>query len=113
MARTPRIVYEYQRIYRPGLTIAEAARQLGCTERTISRARAQLGLSDKVAYRPVDAARLERARRLLEDGASLLDVERSTGLTHKTLRRHFPDHHGWTAHERGVYARQLDKLRKL
>lgn len=113
MARTPRIVYEYQHIYRPGLTIAEAARKLGCAERTISRARAQLGLADKVTHRPADPARLERARQLLEEGASLLDVERTTGLTHKTLRRHFPEHHGWTAHERGVYARQLDKLKKL
>lgn len=113
MARRPRIPAAYTEIHRPGLTAAEAARKLGCHERTINRVRAQLGLTTKTGISRAEPARLEQARQLINDGASLLDVERTTGLARKTLRRHFPDYHGWSATERGIYARQVDKLNSL
>ncbi|QRI45438.1 helix-turn-helix DNA-binding domain protein [Arthrobacter phage Leona] len=113
MARTPRLIYEYQHIYRPGLTNRAAAEELGCTEGHIAVLRRQLGLTTKPGINRADPAKLERARQLLEDGAPLKEAERTTGLDWRTIRRHFPEHRGWTYTQAGEYARQLDKLKKL
>jgi hypothetical protein len=46
--------------------------------------------------------RLEQAARLLADGASQREVQRTTGLARETLRKHFPGA-GWTFIEGGQF----------
>ena len=46
--------------------------------------------------------RLAQAARLLEDGASQREVQRTTGLARETIRKHFPGK-GWTFIEGGEF----------
>lgn len=39
---------------------------------------------------------LSRAGRMIDDGASLREVERTLGVPRSTLRRHFPGRSRWT-----------------
>jgi len=48
------------------------------------------------------------AERLLTDGASQREVQRTTGLARETLRKHFPGQ-GWTFIEGGKF-RALTKV---
>jgi len=52
--------------------------------------------------RPPSPERLAQAARLLEDGASQREVQRTTGIARETLRKHFPDK-GWTFIEGGQF----------
>ena len=54
------------------------------------------------AKRPPSPERLEQAARLLEDGASQREVQRTTGIHRTTLRKHFPGK-GWTFVEGGQF----------
>lgn len=49
-----------------------------------------------------DPALVERARRLLADGASRREVARTLGVHHKTIGRWFPDS-GWSRREAGEW----------
>ncbi len=46
--------------------------------------------------------KLAQAARLLADGASQREVQRTTGLARETLRKHFPGA-GWTFVEGGKF----------
>lgn len=50
--------------------------------------------------RPPSTELLEQAGRLLADGASQREVQRTTGIARETLRKHFPGK-GWTFVEGG------------
>lgn len=52
--------------------------------------------------RPPTPERLEQARRLLADGASQRETQRTTGLARETLRKYFPGK-GWTQKEGGDF----------
>ncbi len=56
---------------------------------------------------PPSPERLAQAARLLADGASQREVQRTTGIARETLRKHFPGK-GWTFVEGGEF-RQLTK----
>lgn len=49
-----------------------------------------------------DPEKLERARLMLEDGASRREVTRTLGLHSSTLANHFPDS-GWTSRQAGAF----------
>jgi DNA invertase Pin-like site-specific DNA recombinase len=52
--------------------------------------------------RPPSPERLEHAARLIADGASQREVQRTTGLARETIRKHFPGK-GWTFVEGGRF----------
>jgi len=52
--------------------------------------------------RPPSPERLAQAARLLQDGASQREVQRTTGIARETLRKHFPDK-VWTFVEGGEF----------
>jgi len=51
---------------------------------------------------PPSPERLAQAARLLQDGASQREVQRTTGIARETLRKHFPGK-GWTFIEGGQF----------
>ena len=51
---------------------------------------------------PPPAELLEQAGRLLDDGASQLEVIRTTGIARETLVKHFPGK-GWTYKQGGDF----------
>ena len=51
---------------------------------------------------PVKQEELERAKALLQDGASQREVTRTTGIARETLRKYFPGK-GWTHREGGDF----------
>ena len=56
--------------------------------------------------------RMEAARRLAEDGASQVEITRSTGMARETIIRLFPEA-GWRDHrECGRYGRMIRTARK-
>ena len=52
--------------------------------------------------RPPSPERLQQAARLIADGASQREVQRTTGLARETIRKHFPGK-GWTFVEGGRF----------
>lgn len=58
-----------------------------------------------------DPEKLERARLMLEDGASRREVTRTTGLHSSTLANHFPDS-GWTNRQAGAFMMMEYKMSK-
>ncbi|WNM65702.1 helix-turn-helix DNA binding domain protein [Arthrobacter phage Vulpecula] len=112
MHKRPRSVTieEYAGMHRPDLSAAEAARRLGVSARTITRYRARLGVSQPSAgatARPSPEALAEIAARL-DDGWPLKEIERTLGITYKTLARHFPGR-GWTPSQAGKHARLVSR----
>src|SRR5690606_9276142 len=92
---------EIARLTRAGVSAPQIATRLGCTTRTVTRVRAELGLTQSMpanACRPISAARLARAQELLDDGASFTEVGRTLGVSFGTLRKHFPGRQ-WSADE--------------
>ena len=52
--------------------------------------------------RPPSPERLQQAARLIADGASQREVQRTTGLARETIRKHYPGK-GWTFVEGGRF----------
>ena len=52
--------------------------------------------------RPPSPERLQQAARLITDGASQREVQRTTGIARETIRKHFPGK-GWTFVEGGRF----------
>lgn len=95
----------------PGTTTRQAAEQLGVSVRTINRLRRRLGIATGTCRMPTPE-QLEYARQLLEDGASMTDAARSSGVEFQTLKRRWPDK-VWTPSQVGQYARQSAHLKRL
>jgi transcriptional regulator GlxA family with amidase domain len=96
MANRPRIhdLDAFARAAREeGVTFADLAERFGCSIDTVRRTRAKLGI-------PSPARRLagelrERVEAAIEDGWSVKEIERTYGVEHRTVTRHFPGAH-WT-----------------
>lgn len=86
------------------------AKRYGVSERTITRWRRAAGV--RLAAVPVKHP--ERARALVEvlldEGASLSEAGRTVGVSHKTVRRWFPERDGWSRSEGGSFARAVERL---
>ncbi|QOP64928.1 helix-turn-helix DNA-binding domain protein [Arthrobacter phage Brynnie] len=103
-------IEEYARLHDPELSAAEAARQLGACARTIQRHRAKLGLGQatpKTGKRMTPETLAEIEARL-DDGWPLKEIEKTLGVTYKTLVRHFPGR-AWTPSQVGTYARLVSR----
>lgn len=103
---------EYASIHRPDLPAAEAARQLGVSARTITRYRARLGVSQAHpdATKRMTPEQLAAIEAKLDDGWPLLEIEKTLGVTYKTIARHFPGR-AWTRSQIGTHARLVSNAR--
>lgn len=59
---------------------------------------------------------MEQARIMVEDGASVLEITRTTGLARETVVKHFPGS-SWSHQEAGAVGRQVrifnERMRRL
>jgi DNA-binding CsgD family transcriptional regulator len=72
-----------------GHTAKHIAALLGVTPRTVTRDRAARGITQPQPTR-VSEAEFERAKTMLEDGASYEEVARTLRRSHTAFRRRFP-----------------------
>jgi DNA-binding CsgD family transcriptional regulator len=72
-----------------GHTAAEIAEILEVTERTVTRDRADLGISQPFDNEPMTAAEDARIRELLADGCSLAEAGRTVGRAGTTVWKHY------------------------
>lgn len=87
-----------------GLTVKEVAARMGCTNRTVERAKKDLGLTnDRGGANRMTEQDKALILTHLDDGASLAEIHRTTGWTHDTLRRHFPGR-AWNRKQVGEHA---------
>ncbi|AKQ06960.1 DNA binding protein [Mycobacterium phage Royals2015] len=77
-----------------GWTIGDIAKEVGCSDRTVSRVRVRHGISRGEAHDPIPEHVLAQAARLLDDGASYTDAAATVGCSRTALRRKFPGR-GW------------------
>ena len=112
----PRVDYsEVERLTKFGWSASRIADQLRCSERTVVRVRAKLGIAQPVSLysaKRVSPERLERARLLIEDGVSHNEIKRTLGMNTDTLRRHFPGTQ-WSQVEAGMFARTARDARQI
>lgn len=64
------------------------------------------------AKRPPSPERLAHAARLLEDGASQTEVQRTIGIHRATLRKYFPGK-AWTYRQAGAFRQLTRKMQGL
>lgn len=98
-----------------GLTSTEIAVRVGCSPRTVTRWRAQAGVTQHLpegAAKPVSQVKLRAAEILLDDGASYREVSRTVHIATHTLRRYFPGR-GYTPQQSAEVAAMARKLRSL
>lgn len=101
------------RMVEEGASIAQIAPALGVTERSVSRYKQALGLTQcNTGYRRLPDGWKERAQTLFDEGYSQAGVAEVVGVSVDAVARHFPGR-GWTHSERGVYARQAKILLNL
>jgi AraC-like DNA-binding protein len=102
MARTvePDRVAELHKL---GWSQKAIARDLGCSVSAVHRTRKHLGLTATVTRgRRVEGEWRDYLASLIGDGWSFTEIERTTGVSATTLRKHFPGM-GWTPAQYGPY----------
>lgn len=65
-----------------------------------------------MAKRPPTPEKLAEVQRLLAEGASQLEITRSTHCSRETIVKYFPDHRRWTYREAGSFGRMIRTARK-
>lgn len=86
-----------------GSSAPEIAQILGVTDRTVSRIRTRLGLTQPQDWRPMNDTDKQSATLLFDDGCSIAEVARTLGFCTSTIRRHFPGR-CWTDQQSGRHA---------
>lgn len=84
-------VAELTRLHWSAPKIAE---EVGCSPRSVVRIRARLGITQPVpetAGKPISPERMEQARKLAEDGASVGEIRRTVGMHKATITKYFPE----------------------
>lgn len=92
-------------LLRSGLRNNEVVRSLGVPYWQVSQVRRRIGLPMR-PLRPVTTGELEQARRLLEDGASYGEVERTLGRAPNTFRRLLPGY-AWNREQIAEWQRTM------
>lgn len=95
---------------RAGLSAPQIAERLGIATRTVQRHRVAAGIAQPPA-RHLSPEEIDRARQLIDDGASYKEVARTIGCANVTVAKRFPGR-GWTLAECGRWGRFLDKTRE-
>lgn len=84
-----------------GATLAEVAKEAGCSPRTVSTVRQTYGFRSHVFLSPEQLALIEEK---LDDGWSFAEIHRTLGHDTKVLASHFPGR-GWSK-EQAIEHRQ-------
>lgn len=82
------------KLHAEGKSASQIARLVGCTARTVVRWRAANGLSDPpspFAGTRISSERLEAVRRMVEDGASVNEIQRTLHVWRPTIIKYFPE----------------------
>lgn len=95
-----------------GLTVRHIAERLGCAERTVSRARAELGIKQGSTPQPVTAERLAAAERMLADGMPLSEIRKELHLGNSSIERYLPGR-GWSKAQAGQYGQMVRALNNI
>ena len=80
---------EFARLAQEGATNAALAERFRCDLGTVSRWRRRLGVPSPRTVR-LEGERRAQVERALEDGWSVKEIERTYGVEHRTIERHFP-----------------------
>jgi predicted transcriptional regulator len=96
-----------------GATLVQMAEALGVTERSVSRYKQALGLTQcQAGFRQLPEGWKDQAEDLFNEGYSQMAVAELVGVSAGTVARYFPGR-GWNRSEVGSYARQATVLRRL
>ena len=97
-----------ERMTRSGHSAPQIAEQLGCTSRTVQRARVRLGIAQPAATAyPTDV--WDMAQQMIQDGCSHKEVARTLGIAATTIGRRFPGT-GWTKQQGAEWWGQVRRL---
>lgn len=96
---------------RDGFTAQQIAAALGVCERTINRVRMATGVGI-IKPPPMSDDEIAISKRLLEDGASYMEVARTLNRYWITIRDHVPGY-GWTIWDTAVYNSTRHKRKML
>lgn len=101
------------RMTKHGYSAAAIAAHLGTTKRSVQRWRHKAGLSQPTNNNgPVTQERLAEAKRLLDDGASRAEVQRTLHISQRTMREHFPGC-GWSNDDALEFARAVQHAYRI
>ena len=81
----------------------------GVGERTIYRILRDAGMGKDPNYMSQDE--VDRAREMLEDGASYMEVARTLGRSHSTIKRNLPGY-TWSPEQAGEFAWSIRILKR-
>jgi len=96
-----------------GKTAREISELIGCTKRTVSRARVATGTAQIVsefASRPITDERLEQIRFMVEDGAPVSEIEKTLRTTYTTVNKYFPGS-SWNREEISAHVANIQRAR--
>ena len=89
-----------------GLSSKQMAETLGCTETTIFRIRKQLGISPGQRMTPELREKVQAA---LDEGQSWMEIQRTLGVQHSTMKKHFPGT-AWTKEQTKEHVSEVQSL---
>lgn len=98
------------RMTRAGMSAAEIAVRLGCTERTVQRYRSVEGVA-KPAPQRIGAETRARALDMLRDGCSYREVARTLGCSRNTVRKWWPGF-AWSREQVAAHAAVMRRARR-
>jgi hypothetical protein len=91
-----------------GMTIQQVARELDCELEDVYRLRKMMGISSRhpqARLAPFDE-RMKQAERMIDEGASFTEIQRTTHINRKALRKRFPGKQ-WTNKQALEYALEV------
>ncbi|WP_136056813.1 hypothetical protein [Microbacterium sp. K24] len=94
-----------------GLSAAQIAVALQVSSRTVVRWRHLTGRSRRPPTTPLTEDQLQRARRILEDGASISEAARTIGCSNKTLSKRWPQY-AWSQTQAGRFAAMVARTQR-
>lgn len=99
----------FRQLHNAGLSGVEIAEALNTTETTVYRIRKQLGLvTSAVRMTPERKAKIQEA---LDEGQSWMEIQRTFGVRHDTMKRHFPGTQ-WTLAQSVDHAAAVNSMRQ-
>lgn len=93
-----------------GRTAHEISTALGITQRSVERARHQMGIT-RPRPNPITPEEINRVAQLLQDGTSLKEAAETIGRSRESMRRHFPGQ-SWTRQQAVEWATVTRRWKK-
>lgn len=108
------ILFDYRdeiiRMHEQRVPLARQVRILGVNERRLQRARRRLGLSGEPQV-VISEERSRQVEQMLKDGMPYVEVHRTTGISQRWIREHFPGM-GWTNAQSAAHRSAIGEARK-